>query len=81
MTKYFINFYSIVVSDKRGSNMPTQKRSRRGKKPVSTVIKQEDDSKNSQGRTSGLDQLIAWLEDFDMQCNLIPLIDYKETLT
>jgi hypothetical protein len=60
--------------------MPRQKRNRKGSKSVSTVIDQEDDSKNSQGGSSGLDQLIAWLEDFDKQCNWITLTDYKQKI-
>jgi hypothetical protein len=56
--------------------MPTRKRSRKGGKSVS----QEDDSENLQGGASGLDQLIAWLEDFDMQCNFILCGGYKEAL-
>lgn len=57
--------------------MVRKKRSRKGRKSVSTIIKQEDDSENSQERTSGLYQSNVWIQDFDMQCNLIPLIEYN----
>jgi hypothetical protein len=56
--------------------MPTRKRSRKERKSVSTASIQEENSENLQGRTTGLVKLIAWLEDFDMQCNFIVLIDY-----
>jgi hypothetical protein len=60
--------------------MATRKRRRKGGKSVSTVSIQEDDSENPQGGTTGLAKLIAWLEDFDMQCNSMLLTDYKRTL-
>jgi hypothetical protein len=60
--------------------MPTRKRSRKEGKSVSTASIQEDDSENLQGGTTGLVKLIAWLEDFDMQCNFMLLADYKRTL-
>jgi hypothetical protein len=66
---------------KEERNMPTGKRSRKGKASVSTVNKEESDSKNRQEKTSVLKQSIPWLEDFEMQCNFILLSDYKETLT
>ncbi|KDR17589.1 borealin [Zootermopsis nevadensis] len=47
--------------------MVRKKRSRKGRKSVSTIIKQEDDSENSQERTSGLYQSNVWIQDFDMQ--------------
>jgi borealin len=47
--------------------MPPRKRSRRGGKSVSTAINQQDDFGNLQGGTANLDNLITWLEDFDMQ--------------
>jgi hypothetical protein len=47
--------------------MPPRKRSRKGGKSVSTAINQPDDLRNLQGGTADLDQLITWLEDFDMQ--------------
>ena len=59
--------------------MPPRKRSRRGGKSVSTAINQRDDLRNLQGGTTNLDQLITWLEDFDMQCNFLLLLDYKGT--
>ncbi|GFG40605.1 hypothetical protein Cfor_06642, partial [Coptotermes formosanus] len=52
---------------KREYSMPPRKRSRRGGKSVSTAINQQDDHRNLQGGTAGLDQLLTWLEDFDMQ--------------
>ncbi|XP_023715215.1 borealin [Cryptotermes secundus] len=56
--------------------MPNPKRSRRGGKSASIASIQEDDSENSQGGTTGLDKLIAWLEDFDMQFeNRLALFD------
>lgn len=59
--------------------MPPRKRSRRGGKSVSTAINVRDDFRNLQGGTANLDQLIIWLEDFDMQCNILLLLDYKGT--
>jgi hypothetical protein len=56
--------------------MRTRKRSRKERKSVSTASIQEDDSDNLKGKTTGLDQLIAWCQDFDMQCNFVLLIDY-----
>jgi hypothetical protein len=55
--------------------MATRKRSRKGGKSVSTARIREDDSENLQGGTAGLDKLIAWLEDFDMQCNFMLVTD------
>ena len=60
--------------------MPTQKWSRRGGKSVSTAINQQDDFRNLQGGTDDLDKLITWLEDFDMQCNFLLLLDYKRNI-
>jgi hypothetical protein len=53
--------------------MAPRKRSHKGKKSASSVI-HEEDTENLQGSTTGLDKLIAWLEDFDMQCNFVVLI-------
>jgi hypothetical protein len=60
--------------------MSRRKQSRKEKRSVSTASIQKEDSKNLQGGSSDLAKLIAWLEDFDMQCNLIVLIDYRLTL-
>lgn len=61
--------------------MPPRKRSRRGGKSVSTAINQQDDFRNLQGGTANLDKLITWLEDFDMQCNFLLLLDYKRNIS
>jgi len=61
--------------------MPPRKRSRRGGKSVSTAINQQDDFGNLQGGTANLDKLITWLEDFDMQCNFLLLLDYKRNIS
>lgn len=59
--------------------MTTRKRSRRGGKSVSAATNQQDDFRNLQGGSAGLDRLITWLEDFDMQCNFLLLHHYRGT--
>jgi hypothetical protein len=61
--------------------MPPRKRSRREGKSVSTANNQQDDLRNLQGGNANLDKLITWLEDFDMQCNFLLLLDYKRNIS
>jgi hypothetical protein len=57
--------------------MPPRKRSRRGGKSASTAANVQDEARNLSGGSANLDQLITWLEDFDMQCNFSLILDYK----
>jgi hypothetical protein len=68
----------LLLQVKQEDSMPPRKRSRKGGKSVSTAINQQDDFRNLQGGTAGLDQLLTWLEDFDMQCNFFCVLITNE---
>jgi hypothetical protein len=57
--------------------MPRGKRNCKRIRSISTASIQEEDLKNLQEGSSGLEKLITSLEDFDMQRNFIVLIVYR----